>query len=327
MLIDFGKLIGGPDEGDGVVGGLLGFLGLGALLGGAGAAEGLGGSAGVAEASAGWASKTEGFFAGAGHAGAGASEGVFARIFHNFTATDAIFWGDFFKRGNQKASAAWQSLNQTAKEVAISHNFILQQLKKHDLTDLGTEYEKLGLDLPSEDLLKKTYRALAPKLHPDTNKFSDNLMAFLNSAKEALSDSNKRREYENLLKGDRTQLEEIFTKFGETEVNWNEAYEAAVKAEAGEVGRILTARAGAEAENAARLSNSKTKLIFAGAALVATGAYIGIKMWKKQHPKHPHNQHLMGEIPFPVLHTQQVSNEKNHEPNGIDANRLSAARL
>ena len=67
----------------------------------------------------------------------------------------------------------------------------------------------------SEDVIKAAYKALAKKYHPDNNKMNSELceekLKQLNEAYEVLSDSEKRKRYDESIKYSATQEEKPYT--------------------------------------------------------------------------------------------------------------------
>ena len=63
-----------------------------------------------------------------------------------------------------------------------------------------THYQTLGIENTATDIeIKKAYRALSLKYHPDRNQSSDATLMFqeISTAYEILGDTEKKQEYDN----------------------------------------------------------------------------------------------------------------------------------
>jgi hypothetical protein len=317
-MIDLGKWIGGPDEGDGIVGSILGLFGGAALVAGGagGAAEAVGGH-GVAD----------GFGATAGRAAAGfehggaAAEGLFGRIFHEFTATDWAFWGDFL--GSGRAKQAFTALSENVKSVAIGHGFMLQQLRanhhKEDVAALLADYEALGNRLPPVELQQKVYRKLSFILHPDKNGGQgDALMKELSKANATLNDLSKRTEYEAMLAGHAESIEEIIKGFAEAHPDWQKktTEQTAERIRKGLLLEGDAAKIEAESENwfAKMSAGKKGALIIGSVAAISVGAYLTLKSLSAKNKKnHPEDEKFMGNLPGPILRKHPIERINKEE--------------
>ncbi|MEZ5690254.1 MAG: hypothetical protein R3D71_01140 [Rickettsiales bacterium] len=102
-----------------------------------------------------------------------------------------------------------------AGEVITSHSLLLEQLKKHAAgKDVLREYEALGINLPSDDLLKKVKKSLSGHLHPDRAGGNNELMGKVNGALEVLGNTEKTAGYREILQNAdsamRQNIEKLF---------------------------------------------------------------------------------------------------------------------
>lgn len=318
-MFDIGKAIGGPDEGDGIVGWMLGMFGIGGLIaGGAGsigggvaddiAGHGVADGFGTASRAAATGAETAAGFGRAATAG----EGVFSRIFASFrywTPTDWYVFTDFLSGG---AREKFLTLSEKAKAVASAHGFMLQQLKVHQdkegIAALLGEYEQLGAQLPSEDLLQKVHRALAKFMHPKKAGDSEALATLLNTSRDALKDRALRMEYEAACQVNLDAVNEVINGFASAENSkWEAAAEEIIRKERASPKLLLTDSKGTGGTEAAEkgflggLSHGqKNALIFGAIAAVGIGAYLAVKKIGKNKNKHPEQQRLMGHLPVAV---------------------------
>ena len=326
-MFDIGKLIGGPDEGDGVVGALLNMFAIGGGVAAIGAGNGLFDGVGGGM-DAGFSTAAEGF----GEVAGGLGEGIFGRaaamaaeIGQTWLEIEGFDWlanrAYHYFSGNTKA--AWGTLSASTQEVITAHAFIRQQLREQGLDALAGEYVQLGKDLPSEELLRKTFRALSKELHPDKNPLNEALMKTLSAANDTLKDSHKRTEYDwaKLVHGE--TMEEFLAGFDKAAPEWQQKFEETARAERIAKGHLLKdASAGTRATEGGfkhwigGLSNGqKTGLVFAGVATVGLGVVLGLKI--AEHRKKKSHQPAFGQIgPNKVVDSvSMVDRVHTQEPN------------
>jgi|CXWL01.1.fsa_nt_gi hypothetical protein len=143
---------------------------------------------------------------------------------------DYLEWKFYEKVGGSKTHS-WEQWNKFGKEgidlelleaakVIKSHSLIREQLEKHaDGSELLGKYKDLGVNLPSDDLLKQAKRALSSKIHPDVTGGSDSLMKAVNESIDILGNQEKTKSYRDLLgkagndNSLREKIEGFFKKF------------------------------------------------------------------------------------------------------------------
>ena len=293
MFIDLGKAIGGPDEGDGLTGSLLGIFGVGGAAVGSGVFDTVGGS-GVAD---GFGAAAETAAAGFGRAGAaGAAEGggfftLFSDLLSDAWIMNDLGGGSFSNWGRK----AWQGLSDATKEVAQAHGFMLQQLRSQGLTELAEKYAQLGTSLPDDALLKSTYRALANKFHPDKMPLGDEFFKMLTAANETLKNTTKTEGYNSVRLNQEGALQKFYAEFTSGEVNWTEKYTEAMRAKMVKEGRLLEEGAGAAtgASSITKVSRwfselstaQKSGVVFGAVATVGVGVYLGAHWAEKYTEK------------------------------------------
>lgn len=323
MLIDLGKIIGGPDEGDGLIGKLLGLVAIGGAAAGAG--EGVFDTVGGSSVADGFGAAATDTAAGFGRAAA--SEGWFAHLFREASFVDYWCMYDMGTAFTQRTRQAWNALSTEAQEVARAHGFLLQQLRAHGLTDLAEKYSQLGTQLPGNELLQQAYEKLARQFHTDTNpnigNLSGELMAMLQDSKKALSDAHKTGKYREALLTNGKDVEDFLAKFTDVGTDWMKTYKAyadKVREEIIRDGRLIEGGAG-EAKTASwfsKLSSGQKKGVIIGSiiAAISIGTYIGIRMERHhREKKHPAHDPMMAELPLPLLHEREIhgtAEEKAH---------------
>ncbi len=314
---DLGKLFGGPGQGDGPIGLLLNPLAGVAILGGGAALAG-GSDAGVDAA-------TAGVFTDVGGAAARGGAGIFAHIFEMAGSTDWIFdyilyrdftdrrgFGGFAGMGAQATEKLKIVLDATA-----AHGFFLTMLEEYKdkpgVSPLLKEYKALGLNLPSQELLKKVHRKLLEYLHPDKNPgIPEGLISALNSGRDALQNDLTRAAYQTELHYDRPGIEKIFDAILKKKTHWKEFYENA--AHAAETGAPKLALAGSAAATGVAGAATKagswfskqhcatqTGIVFAGVAVAALGVYWIAHTLETRRKKHS----PLLETP-PASHTERL---------------------
>jgi hypothetical protein len=317
MLIDLGRIIGGPDEGDGLLGALLGLFAAGGLAAGAAGHGSFDGMAGSGVADGFGAAARAGATSEAGWAGRASS--VVGDFFADFTFTDWYATYDFFNGDfGRKASQTWNALGKDVKEVVDAHSFMLHQLKSLGLTDLASQYAALGTNLPDETLLKSTYRALAQKLHPDSGLLRDDTMfKALNDSNNILGNAGKREAYQAAHQYHTADVAAMWEQATQRSAAWAEAMAREAQHARIKDGKLLTGASEAAQQGAnwfSRMSHTQKGLLaFGTVAAVSVGVYYAMSRAEKQRKKphaHPHHNTTLGHMPFPVLHRHRVEEER-----------------
>jgi len=306
----FGDFIAGSAEGGGLVDGLLNLVGR-LFEGGAGEAFGA--------------------FAREGVAG----EGILSRIFGMLEMgsnryIDYLCWKDILGKGNGQSfrdfNKGWDGMACSSREqveglreVIKGHSFILQQLKAHEnengVREILDEYKTLGLNLPSEDLLKKAQRKLSSMLHPDTHPGIDGkLMTDLNNAKDAIGNQEKRALYERTLQENPRGIEKLFGELGK--VDWKDVYQSTERKARG----LLTGEGytGARKWVNELSGNQKVALVFGTVATVAAGSYVVAKVIDNRRRRQAQEK-LLHKLDDLAAFTHKVAEEANHRTTGAAA--------
>ena len=219
---------------------------------------------------------------------------------------DYLFFKDVTGRGHDwkgftSTKGAFSEEIAPIRDVLKSHSFIKSQLKKfagdENIAQVLAEYEKLGLELPADELRERAYKTLAKKLHPDLHpqekEVFDALFKQLNEANGHLSDTQKTSEYTRFVqdamsKPEKKQaLEDILNKV--TDFDWQEMYE---KAEQKRVLMIEDQRAHKESfggkmgEKFSKLEKwQQGALVFAAVAGTGAAIYAAVKHMENKKKK------------------------------------------
>lgn len=312
-----GDLIGGSIEGGGLAEGLLGLArGLGQVFFEGGSSE-----------------LAAGLFR-----GGAAGEGILSRVFGLLdVAADRYIdylcfkdvlgkgqgqsWGDFRKNWDNISSASRDEI-EGLRQVIKGHSFIRQQLTAHEsepgVSEILNEYKALGLNLPSEDLLKKSYRKLSGLFHPDTHPGIDaELQKELNIGNDAIGHATKRAFYERTLQENPQGVEKLFNDLGK--VDWQEVYGSAARKShlllSGPVGSKYAAASNWISD---LKPSAKTGLFFGTVAAVSLGSYGLAKIAEHKRQRRKALQMQRQDEGAPAAH-QQIEQSRREATGGTAA--------
>jgi hypothetical protein len=178
------------------------------------------------------------------------------------------------------------------RKVIKGHGFMLQQLRAHKnekgVPEILQEYEKLGLNLPTEDLLRSAYRKVAQFFHPDKfpgDKIKEELFKELQEANTALNNREHCAEYLGTLAEKPDVIKDLFGKISDT--NWENVFKNADRAKRLQLpGKVNEQNyTGARKWFEELSTTNKSALIFGGVVGVGLCVYMAAKYFENKKAK------------------------------------------